>query len=127
METLGLLLTNGIVLKRALALMQHQASPYLKWHLLLMEFRLSGGRDNIADVLETGLINPSTILRLKVIAKGKGFEQALVRLGRLTGEQNMKRISVVAKIAGGVLLTCGAAFAGFIIFAVYSVGSFVGS
>lgn len=127
METLGLLLSNGIVLKRALTIMQQNASPYLTWHLLLMEFRLSGGSENIADVLDTGLVSKSDILRLKVIAKGKGFEHALVRLGIHSSERNVKRLALSAKITGGLLLAMGAGFAAFLIFAVYGVGSFVGT
>lgn len=127
METLGLLLTNGIVLKKALTIMRQKATSYVAWHIYTMEFRLSGGRENIAEVIQTGLIAQYDILRLRVIAKGKGFEHALVRLGQLAAERNAKRIALVSKIAGGVLLGIGALWAAFMIFAIYGVGSFVGS
>lgn len=127
METLGLLITNGIVLNRALALMQSKATPYLTWHLGTMELRLSGGRDNIADVLDTGLLSRPNILRLRVIAKGKGFEHALIRLGKQAAERNAKTIMTTGKLVGGVALAAGAGLAAFIIFAIYAVGSFVGS
>jgi len=98
MEILGLLISNGIVLKKALSIMRARAHTYLAWHIYLMEFRLSGGRENIADVLDTGIINKADILRLKVIAKGKGFEHALIRLGRLSAERTGKHIAIASKI-----------------------------
>jgi type II secretory pathway component PulF len=125
MEILGLLLTNGIILKRALVIMRHKAVAYLAWHIYLMEIRLSGGRENIAEVLDTGLIRKADILRLRLIAKGKGFEHALVRLGRLSADRTAKNIDVTGKIIGIVLLSIGAAWAAFMILAIYGVGSFV--
>jgi type II secretory pathway component PulF len=125
METLGLLISNGIVLKRALAIIRAKASHYLAWHIYMMEFRLSGGRENIAEVIDTGLIQKSDILRLRVIAKGKGFEHALIRLGRLSGDRTQNNIETTGKIIGFILLGSGAAWAAFMIFTIYSVGSFI--
>lgn len=123
METLGLLLSNGIILKRALILLRTHANHYLAWHIYMMEFRLSGGRENIAEVLDTGLIPAADILRLRVIAKGKGFEHALVRMGQLSADHAAKSIEITGKIIGITLLVIGALWAAFMIFAVYSVGS----
>lgn len=125
METLGLLLSNGIIIKRALSIMRYKASHYLAWHIYNMEFRLSGGRENIAEVLDTGLIPKSDITRLRIIAKGKGFEHALVRLGRLTADRTSRNIDTTGKIMGMTLLGVGAVWAAFMIFAIYNVGSFV--
>lgn len=125
METLGLLISNGIVLKRALTIIRTRTTRYLAWHIFMMEFRLSGGRENIAEVIDTGLIQKSDILRLRVIAKGKGFEHALIRLGRLAGDRTQRNIELTGKIIGFVLLGSGAAWAAFMIFTIYSVGSFI--
>lgn len=125
METLGMLLSNGIVLKQAFTILKRQANHYLAWHIYKMEFRLSGGRENIADVLDTGLIPQSDILRLKVIARGKGFEHALVRLGQLSSDRTQNKIETTGKILGITLLVVGALWAAFMIFAIYTVGSFV--
>lgn len=125
METLGLLLSNGIILKNSLSITRHKANHYLAWHIYMMEFRLSGGRENIAEVLDTGLIPKGDILRLKVIAKGKGFEHALVRLGRLSADRAAKNIELTGRMLGIVLLSIGALWAAFMIFAIYNVGSFV--
>ena len=125
METLGMLITNGIVLKRALDIMMNKASPYLAWHLYLMNFRLSGGRENIAEVVDTGLMDEADIIRLRVIAKGKGFEHALIRLGKQAGDRNVKRILKTGKIAGGIMLGTGAALAMFMVMTVYAMGMFV--
>ncbi len=44
METLGLLVENGIVFKSALRVMQYRATPYVATHLLLMEHLLGVGK-----------------------------------------------------------------------------------
>lgn len=123
METLGLLITNGVMIRQALSTMQYDASPYLSWHLLQMEYRLSGGEENIADVLNTNLISHNDLMRLRVVAKSKGFAEALVSLGRQARERNSRRIDVLGKILGGLLLMMGAAIAMTIVFGIYNVGS----
>src|SRR3990167_1992708 len=57
LETLGLLVANGVVFKSAIKVMQYQANPYLESHLAVMERLLAMGRTNIADVLATGLVS----------------------------------------------------------------------
>lgn len=123
METLGLLLTNGVVLKKALKILQRSASPYFASHLLAMEYRLSGGKENIADVLNTGLLDENDLMRLRVIAKGKGFEHALIRQGLNAAEQSLKSIQLTAKITGAILLLCGGGLAAFLVIAIYSMGA----
>lgn len=127
METLGLLISNGLAFKKALTLLQLNASRYLAWHLLLMEYRLSGGKENIAEVLDTNLIPEADLLRLKVIAKGRGFDHALVRMGKQASDRNEKFVKLVGRITGGILLGAGAAYAMFMIVAIYEVGSYIGS
>jgi len=127
METLGLLVANGIVFKQALKVMQYQASPYLTSHLVVMEHLLSMGRGNIADVLETGLINEDDILRLHVMAEVKGFEHGLVRMGIRGSEQTANTMKLIAKILGGLLLAVGAALIIIIIRGIYLTGMSMGS
>lgn len=127
METLGLLLTNRVGFKQALSVIQHNATRYVAWHVYMMQFRLSGGRENIADVLDSGLIKQADILRLRVMAKGKGFDTALLHLGAQSLERNTRNIKTAGKIIGAVLLGIDASFLIFMIFAVYGVGSFVGT
>lgn len=123
METLGLLITNGVVFKKALKIMQHNANPYLAWHLLTMEFKLGGGRQNIAEVLDTGLIDKADLVRLRVIAQGRGFEQALLRQGQRASEQGLQKIKTSTKTVSALLLALGAMLAAFLITSVYSVGT----
>lgn len=125
METLGRLLTNGVALNKALTIMQQDAAPYLGWHLIDMELRLSGGKENIADVLDTGLINESDILRLRVVARGKGFEKALLSLGMRAQERVYKLVAITGKIFGGVFLGLGGLIAASVVFGIYTVGSAV--
>lgn len=126
MEILGLLVANGMPFKNALTTIQEKANRYLVWHIYIMQFHLSGGRENIAEVLDTGLIDEQDILRLKIIARGKNFEQALLKLAKHAAERNERRLKLAGKILGGVLLALGAGFAIFMILAVYNVGTSIG-
>lgn len=123
METLGLLISNGVVLKKALNILQMEASAYLAWHLLMMEYRLSVGTDNIADVLDTHLIRPQDLMRLRAVAKGKNFEYALLSLGRQANEKNNKTIATTGKIVGACLLLIAAVIAITLILGIYTIGS----
>lgn len=127
METLGLLITNGVALKEAFQIIARHAQPYLAWHLMLMEYHLVGGKENMADVLDTSLITRNDMLRLRVMAKGKGFDQALVSLGRQALKRYAESVSLSVKIIGAVLLVVGALLAGLIVIGIYSVGSAVAS
>jgi type II secretory pathway component PulF len=122
METLGLLISNGLVMKKALKILQYRAEPYLASHLILMEHRLGAGRDNIADVLDTGLISEGDLSRLRLIAQVKGFEEALVRQGQRAADEGSKSIRTNGKIFAGALLGFAALFAIFMITSVYSAG-----
>jgi type II secretory pathway component PulF len=123
MEALGLLIANGVMIRQALSTMQYDASPYLSWHLLQMEYRLSGGQENIADVLDTNLISRADLMRLRVVAKSKGFAEALISLGRQARERTHRRVDATGKVLGGLLLLAGAAIAMTIVFGIYTVGS----
>lgn len=123
METLGVLLSNGVILKKALSTMQYGASPYLSWHLLQMEYHLSGGQENVAEVLNTNLINYHDLARLRVVARGKGFEYALLSLGRQARKRTAARIERTGKFVGALLLVMGAGIAITIVFGIYTVGS----
>jgi type IV pilus assembly protein PilC len=122
METLGMLLSNGLIMKKTLKILQVHASPYVASHLILMEHRLGAGRDNIADVLDTGLIAEGDLARLRLIAQSKGFEEALVRQGRRAADEGAKSVQTTGRITAGVLLALSAMYAVFMITAVYSVG-----
>lgn len=123
METLGLLITNGVVFKKALKILQQNANPYLASHLLTMEYRLSGGKENIAEVLDTGLLDNTDLVRLRVIAQGRGFEHALTRQGRKAAENSIKIVQAAGRFLGAVLLISGAGLAGYLVTAIYTVGA----
>ncbi len=126
METLGLLVANGIVFKSAIKVMQYQANPYIAFHLVTMEHLMAMGKGNIADVLTTGLIDDKSILRLRVMAEVKGFEHGLIRMGVLGGEQSVKTLALVSKIMGGLLLVVGAGLIIVIIRGIYLTGMAMG-
>lgn len=125
MSVLGLLLSNGIILKRSLDILKINATPYLLGHLLTMDFRLSGGKESIAEVLDSGLIPQQDMLRLRVVAQSRGFEYALMRLGEQALKRNESQLKLLGRVLGGIFLAIGAGLAAFMIFAVYGVGSFV--
>lgn len=122
METLGLLMSNGLVLKKSLAILQQKSVPYMAYHLMLMQLRLGVGRDNIADVLDTGLISENDLSRLRLIAQTKGFEEALVRQGHRAGDEAAKAVETAGKVCSGVILAGVALFAIFMITSIYTVG-----
>lgn len=127
METLGLLVSNGVVFKHALGVMQNQANPYLLSHLVTMEHLLSMGRGNIADVLSTGLISDKDILRLRVMAEVKGFEHGLVRMGVHGADETTKTMKVIAKIFGGLLLVVGGILVIIIVRGIFLTGMSMGA
>jgi type II secretory pathway component PulF len=107
LETLGLLVSNGVVFKNAIKVMQHQANPYLSSHLVMMEHLLSMGKGNVADVLSTGLVKDQDVLRLRIMAEVKGFEHGLVRMGVHGSEKTAQTLKTIGKIFGGILLAFG--------------------
>jgi len=127
LETLGLLVSNGVVFKGAIKVMQYQANPYMKYHLNMMEQLLSMGKSNIADVLATGLVSNDDLMRLRVMAEVKGFEHGLVRMGVRGAEQATSTMQKIAKIVGGVLLACGGALIMIILQGIYLTGMAMGT
>ncbi|MBI5447773.1 MAG: type II secretion system F family protein [Gammaproteobacteria bacterium] len=123
METLGMLVANGIAFKQAIKIVQFNTTPYLTSHLVQMEYKLGSGKLNIAEVLDTGLIDEGDVLRLQAVANAKGVEQALIRLGKHATEQGEKTIKLTGKILGGILLALGGGLAAFMVMAIYAVGS----
>ncbi len=127
METLGLLVANGVVFKNAIKVMQYQANPYISSHLVMMEHLMAMGKGNIADVLSTGLIDEKNILRLRVMAEVKGFEHGLVRMGVRGAEESTKTLALISKIFGGALLAVGAYLIIVIIRGIYLTGMAMGA
>ena len=127
LETLGLLVANGVVFKSAIKVMQYQANPYVGSHLAHMEHLLSMGKTNIGDVLATGLVNEHDLMRLRVMAEVKGFEHGLIRMGIRGTDQATTTLKLIAKIFGGVLLTVGAGLIIIIVQGIYLTGMTMGS
>ncbi|OGT41416.1 MAG: hypothetical protein A3F42_02000 [Gammaproteobacteria bacterium RIFCSPHIGHO2_12_FULL_37_34] len=127
LETLGLLVSNGVVFKSAVKVMQHQANPYYHSHLIVMERLLSVGKTNIADVLDTGLVTQQELMRLRVMAEVKGFEQGLIRMGTRGAEQATATLKFISRIIGGVFLTLDAFLIITIVQGIYSTGMAIGA
>ena len=127
LETIGLLVENGIVFKSALKVMQYNASPYLSTHLLSMELLLSTGKNNIADVLATGLISTDDLMRLRVMAEVKGFEHGLIRMGIRGGESTIATLKLIARVIGGIFLAADGFLIMIVVQGVYMTGMAMGS
>ncbi len=127
METLGLLVSNGVVFKNAIKVMQYQANPYMISHLVMMEHLLSKGKGNVADVLSTGLVDESDVLRLRIMAEVKGFEHGLVRMGVHGSEQTTLTLKFIGKVFGGILLGVGGILIIIIIRGIFLTGMAMGS
>lgn len=122
LETLGLLVENGVVFRSAIKVMQHQANAYMHYHLLMMEHLLSMGKTNIGEVLETGLVNDADLMRLRIMAEVKGFEHGLVRMGVRGTEQGTVTLKLISRIIGGMLLVLGGILVVIIIQGIYMTG-----
>jgi len=127
LETLGLLVANGVVFKSAIKVMQYQANPYLLSHLINIEHLLSMGKTNIADVLDTGLLDHSELMRLRVMAEVKGFEHGLIRMGVRGTEQATNTLKLISRIIGGTLLIIGGLLIVVIVQGIYLTGMSMGS
>lgn len=127
LETLGLLVSNGVVFKSAIKVMQYQATPYMQSHLVRMENLLGKGRSNIADVLDSGLVDDADLMRLRVMAEVKGFEHGLVRMGIRGTEQTTQTMKLIAKVFGGMLLAVGGLMIIVIIRGIFLTGMAMGS
>lgn len=122
LETLGLLVANGVVFKSAIKVMQYQANPYMHSHLVMMEHLLSMGKTNIADVLETGLVEEQDLMRLRVMAEVKGIEHGLIRMGIRGTENATQTLKTIARLFGGILLIVGALLIIVIVQGIYLTG-----
>jgi type II secretory pathway component PulF len=127
LETLGLLVANGVVFKSAVRVMQLQATPYMYSHLLKIEYLLSMGKTNIADVLDTGLIDDQDLMRLRVMAEVKGFEHGLVRMGVRGSDQVAQTMKTIARALGGMLLVIGGILIIIIIRGIFMTGMSMGA
>jgi type II secretory pathway component PulF len=126
LETLGLLVANGVVFKSAIKVMQLQANPYMLSHLQQMEHLLSMGKSNIADVLDTGLVSEQDLMRLRVMAEVKGFEHGLIRMGVRGSEQATNTLKKISRLLGGVLLGVGGLLIVMIVQGIYMTGMAMG-
>lgn len=126
LETLGLLLSNGMVFKQALKLMQLNANPYVTWHLLTMEYHLGSGQANLGDVMNTGLIEETDLMRLRVVAQSRGFEHALIRQGQRVSHYAVNVVKRIARVSGALCLGLAAGMAAFLVLAIYSIATAIG-
>lgn len=123
MQTLGLMIKNGILMKQALTILSLHAEPYLAWHLFMMEHRLSAGIENMAEVLDTQLLGAPELLRLKIMSQGKNFAPMLIRLGEFVEKRNQRNVLFLSKIISAGLLIASAFIAAQIILGIYAIGS----
>jgi type II secretory pathway component PulF len=126
LETLGLLVANGVVFKSAIKVMQYQANPYVLSHLTMMEHLLSMGKTNIGDVLATGLVADNDLMRLRVMAEVKGFEHGLIRMGIRGTDEATKTLKIISRLFGGALLIVGAILIIVIVQGIYLTGMSMG-
>ena len=127
LETLGVLVANGVVFKSAIRVMQYQASPYMNYHLQIAEHLLGMGKTNIADVLDTGLVSENDLMRLRVMAEVKGFEHGLIRMGLRGSELTAQTLKFISRIFGGLLLALGGLLVLVIVRGIFMTGMAMGS
>lgn len=112
LQMLALLVASNISFKDALQIIRSRARPYISWHVARMQRRLaspSGG--GVTGALDTGLIPPLDIRRIKLREQAGDFEEALRRTGVRAAEQLTKVIEITGRFlfiailvgAGGML------------------------
>lgn len=127
LETLGLLVANGVVFKSAIKVLQYHADPYLFYHLSEMEHLLSMGKTNIGEVLDTGLVGDNDLMRLKVMAEVKGLEHGLIRMGIRGTEQATTTLKLISRVIGSMLLIIGGILIICIVQGIYMTGMSLGT
>lgn len=73
-QMVALLLRNRLSLQSALQRLQPLSSAYACYHLQQMQMKLARGEQQLAEVMETGLLTPQILFRLR----NSGRQQALV-------------------------------------------------
>jgi hypothetical protein len=92
-----------------------------------MEGLLARGKSNIADVLDTGLIDSQSLMRLRVMAEVKGFEHGLVRMGIRGTEDATTTLKIISKVIGGIFLAVGGILILMIVRGIFMTGMAMGS
>lgn len=123
LQTLGILLQHGLPIKSALTLLQQDSAPYLHWHLSRMQQALRQGHDNIADILNTGLLDPHTLYRLQILSRSRDWSRVMLQLGEQTEQAVQHALRRAGKFTHAGLLLLTASIAATILLGIYAVGS----
>lgn len=103
MKQLAVLSGHGITVRRAVNLLRRHASPYLDYHLRRIDLQL-GMETDVAGALDTGLILPGQIARLRAIANTSNFDTALVRMASHAEEAAHAEVDRAAKFTAWALV-----------------------
>lgn len=82
MQTIGLLAASGLSFKQILLTLEESATPYLKMHLQRMRTALADGQPRLAEVMNSGLFNEQTVVRLNLLSESGSFNRALIIQGK---------------------------------------------
>jgi len=123
LNRLSLLCAQGITLKEALTILSMDANPYLAWHLYYMQQALASGKQQLAEVLNTGLFDHEALARLSILGRAQRWEKALHLLSEQTKTRYEERVKQLMQVAAACCLILTAMIAGQIIFGIYALGN----
>ena len=121
LQSLSLMLGNGVKLKTAIVLQERNATPYLASHLARMRVRLEQGTTNMGSVLDTGLLDDEFMKRLELLAGARNVHQTIEVLGVRSGQTAHTRIKSTLFVTRMIMLLGVVATLGSTITAVYSL------
>lgn len=110
MQMYSILKAVNVNEKSVLEIARKGASPFYRKHLNLMSRKLDSGEENIADAINTGLIDNSEIERLILLSGSHSYVEVLESAASEVFESTITKVSGVCKIlsvAGSLLAAWG--------------------
>ena len=95
-RALALLTGGGMGMRKALLVVERNSPPYISRHMRAARARLEAGESELADMLNTGLLDEDMLTRLSVLG---GRSDPSIALGKMVATLDMK-IERTAKVTG---------------------------
>lgn len=103
LNVLGGLLKSGMELDAALARVAKSSPRWLAWRVSEIKHRLVVAGSNPVSALNTGLFAPSIMDLIEDASRNKSFDEALMYLGSSAMPAIVKKVKLMAVVAGTVM------------------------
>ena len=121
---LAMYLNHGIAFRNAIDYLRNNATPYLYYHLSMMQSNIKHTVNQV-DAMNTGLIDPHIISRLRSLSESKGFANAMGRMATRAQEHANRSAQVLINIVFYLLTILDAILIGVAFFCLVSTSSLV--